>query len=238
MKRSLTCVVAAPLLCLAAPTSLNADLITAWTLESVVRNIGTGTTSVQSNFTPENPFQGMTSAQIGISTSVSIYNMAWSSTAGVFDITLDQQVIDTNPGFSARALGAILVEPATDLIVRFDASYTYFLPPEWLFAGLSVVAQDLNAGQTLLVRNLFDSSALGLASGTFVVDNAQALLPAGGRYSLQYSAIVDSSSGGSNAIGTGMGNVRITLSPVPEPVTGALFALAALPVLIRRRRSR
>ena len=164
--------------------------------------------------------------------------MAWSSSSGVFEITLNQQAIDANPGFTARALAGILVEPATDLIVRFDASYTYFLPPEWLSVGFSVGVVDANTAQILLVRNLFASSALGLASGTFVVDNAQAVLPAGGQYFLKYDVAVDSSSGGSNAIGTGMGSVRITLSPVPQPATGALVALAALPVLIRRRRTR
>ena len=197
-----------------------------------------GQSDVHGTATIQNPLITTIQSQIGQSFAVGQLNWAWDSNVGPFNTNINQNTLDSQPGFDTSITAKITVMTVADVILRSQGSYTYTLPPEDLTVDLQVTYRDLGSltNPSVVLSGFHDDSFFGGVAGTVPFDN-QVILPAGRRFDITLTSRM-LGGGGSNTIGTGAGFVNLSLNPtIPEPAMAGALVIGAL-TLARGRRYR
>lgn len=204
--------------------------ISSWFVESAIINLPDIVGDVSE--VVQNPFVDEHHVALGPSQAHSYFDFSWTPDTASFLITASNVAFDGNGGTRSISSGAIYLTPHVDLLLTATGTYDYALPA---WAMQVAHGLDIYADSTHLYSwgNFEYTDLQGPISGTFQLSR-QGILPAGSSVTILYAMYVDAF-GNSGLLAEGAGSILITLQPVPEPGTLALFAMSAAMAGRRRR---
>lgn len=193
-----------------------------------------GTSSVSDSASIDsNPYQHFHNAAFELSFANASHNFSWQDDVGSFQSETAQHIAAMHG--SVSTIVAIDVLPAVGSLLTIESFYSFQHPVQSLgSAFLTVQILDHTTGEFLFDRTEVGGTfVFGPPSGMLNVTES-ILLTAGTQYSLRYGSSSTSWSvplHGEAWNGTGV--VDFVISPVPEPATLAMLALA-VPVALSR----
>ncbi len=233
MRARLRKIIVALIATLFAQSSARGDLVVeSWLLDTgVSSDVGQ---AFQFSDTVQNPYQEIQLAAQVNSYATATFDFGWLGDSAHFDLQTSHY-LEQLRGFTVSE-GSIYVRPAVDTNINLDGSWQFSWPSSVLGQTIiSLVAYDVDADQVVAFANAGGgNTGLGPPYGDLHVQN-NGVLQADGYYQIYYVAqIYHSTSTPPGTHGEGSGEIHFTITPVPEPATLALFAIA---FLIPRRRS-
>ena len=186
--------------------------------------------------TPMNPFVNFDGVMRGASVAQSAYNVHYARQFLDFKIFSDLHCEYSGVRPSCFSSGDVFITTTADFMVNVTAAVDYTFSTNNMGAGIGFAILDLSTGNphTVFGRSDAANAFLDPWVGQLTL-NGSFLLPAGGPYQIQHG-INTSAPPPNGSVVTMQGQLRYTLTAVPEP--GGLLGLsAAALVVLRRRRS-
>lgn len=190
---------------------------------------------------PTNPLNTTHHSAVGENQATTIYDVLWGDDGGDFGFQFDHRIQDWPMTSEVRSSGTIIFNTHADVMLDYDFDYSFanLHYPIHISAWIIVVRATEQPPSETLVGYLQTggggpTNGAG-AAGTFATDG-HLLLEADNRFLILYRVILQAG-GNTPRIGVGSGSLHYSLTPVPEPTTALLMALAGAAVLHRRRPS-
>ncbi len=230
--RSVVCILCTCLVCVISGNSARASyIVDQWSLGVVIDRDGA---IVRDVFTTVSmPFHTSHSVAIGGTSAAAAYDFVVNHLS--IQTTQDLEGIASGLAF-VQASGGIWITPQIPLTLTLSGRYNYDLNADPMRALLLLGVFDANDPNSILFNEarVFDT-LFGGGMGQLAI-NGQITLPPNRTWVLSYTLRTSAYSGTGGSLSHANGTVDFAFAPVPEPATGVLLALAALPVLLRRRR--
>lgn len=140
-----------------------------------------------------------------------------------------------------RTVGTLYLNPTTDVYASLTGSWNYQMLGDPTWAGFHASVNRMNGNQQgplLFTGGDSVDSFLDPSTGTIPL-NTGGLLAAGGRYRVDVQIISSAGAAGPQIGATvnGHGSIQLNVTPLPEPAAAAQMLLAAMGILIGRRRT-
>lgn len=212
--------------------------VTSWVLRSRVTANDIGS-AIDGTNTVQNPFHKVDHAELpspggATSTADAEYFASWDSDGFLSFILHGEHTAAGNPALFSRSTGTIYVTPQVDSVLTIDIEYNYSLASgirqAFIDTGVGEVGGDVLLYYADSANNLVDPP-----DGQLTFESGEIFLSAGLQYAIAYRLELNSFGGSPSLLSHCDGTVEIDISPVPEPATLALFAIA-FPFILRPRR--
>jgi len=185
--------------------------------------------------TPMNPFVNFDGVMRGASVAQSTYNVHFAQQFLDFKIFSDLHCQSSGLSPDCSSSGDVFITTTADFMVNVTAAVNYTFSTDRMGAGIGFVILDMSTGNphTVFGRSDAADALLDPWTGQLTL-NDSFLLPGGGPYLFRYSVNTDAPPP-SGSVVTMQGQLRYTLTAVPEP--SGLMALSAAALVVVRRRS-
>lgn len=190
---------------------------------------------------PTNPLDTTHHSVIGDNQATTIYDVLWGDDGGDFGFQFDHRIKDGPENSEVRSDGIIRFNTHTDVMFDYDFDYAFanLHYPMHISAWIIVLrVTDQPPSETLVgyLQTGGSGPTNGAGAAGTLTSDGHLLLEADNRFLILYRIILQAG-GNTPRIGVGSGSLHYSLTPVPEPTTALLMALAGVAVLRRRRPS-